>query len=150
MGDQGSGITMQLDFLFDVESVERETVQGDAAGVVLHFTSGEFSAEVWTDAEGMAELAQAIIDARPKAERNPSTWQPQPVAIYGLTIRPRIELSGVEIFPPGRDGGEYIPYWSIVLSDVDGSQLHMALSEETALRVAALGVRELGRDGFPQ
>jgi len=143
-------MTMQLDFLFDVESAERETVQGDADGVLLHFTSGEFSAEVWTDAEGMAELAQAIIDARPKAERNPSTWQPQPVAIYGLTIRPRIELSGVEMFPPGLDGGEYIPYWSIVLSDEDGSQLHMALSEETALRVAALGVRELGRDGFPQ
>jgi hypothetical protein len=139
---------MQLDFLFDVESVERATGP-DEASVILHFTSGEFSAEVWTDTEGMAELAQAIIDARPQAERNPSNWQPQPVAIYGLTIRPRIELSGVEIFPPGFDSGEYIPYWSIVLSDVDGSQLHMALSEETALRVAALGVRELGRDGFP-
>jgi hypothetical protein len=141
---------MQLDFLFDVESVERETVDDDPDAVVLHFTSGEFSAEVWTDAEGMTELAQAIIEARPKAERSPSTWQPQPVAIYGLTIRPRIELSGVEVFPPGHDEGEYIPYWSIVLSDEDGSQLHMALSEETALRVAALGVRELGRDGFPQ
>lgn len=141
---------MQLDFLFDVESVERKTVPGDADGVVLHFTSGEFSAEVWTDTKGMAELAHAIIEVRPKAQRNHSTWQPQPVAIYGLTIRPRIELSGVEIFPPGLDGDEYIPYWSIILSDEDGSQLHMALSEETALRVAALGVRELGRDGFPQ
>jgi hypothetical protein len=141
---------MQLDFLFDVESVERETLPDDPDVILLHFTSGEFSAEVWTDAAGMSELAQAIIEARPKAERSPSTWQPQPVAIYGLTIRPRIELAGVEVFPPGRDEGEYIPYWSIVLSDEDGSQLHMALSEETALRVAALGVRELGRDGFPQ
>ena len=140
---------MQLDFLFDVESVEREEVPEEPGTILLHFTSGEFSAEVWTDAAGMSELAQAIIEARPKAERSPSTWQPQPVAIYGLTIRPRIELAGVEVFPPGRDEGEYIPYWSIVLSDEDGSQLHMALSEETALRVAALGVRELGRDGFP-
>jgi hypothetical protein len=146
----GSKVKMQLDFLFDVESVERETLPDDPDIILLHFTSGEFSAEVWTDAAGMSELAQAIIEARPKAERSPSTWQPQPVAIYGLTIRPRIELAGVEVFPPGRDEGEYIPYWSIVLSDEDGSQLHMALSEETALRVAALGVRELGRDGFAQ
>ncbi len=137
---------MQLDFLFDVESVERETVPDEPGAVLLHFTSGEFSAEVWTDAEGMGELAQAIIEARPKAERSPTTWQPQPVAIYGLTIRPRIELAGIEVFPPGRDDGEYIPYWSVVLSDEEGAQLHMALSEETALRVAALGVRELGED----
>lgn len=140
---------MQLDFLFDVESVERETVEDDPDTIVLHFTSGEFSAEVWTDAAGMTELAHAILEAREKAERNPTTWQPQPVAIYGLTIRPRIELAGVEVFPPGREQGEYIPYWSIVLSDEDGSQLHMALSEETALRVAALGMREIGRDSFP-
>ncbi|HEU5329387.1 MAG TPA: hypothetical protein VFU78_14935 [Thermomicrobiales bacterium] len=140
---------MQLDFLFDVESVERETVPDDPDAVLLHFTSGEFSAEVWTDAAGMTELAHAILEEREKAERNPTTWQPQPVAIYGLTIRPRIELAGVEVFPPGRDQGEYIPYWSIVLSDEDGSQLHMALSEETALRVAALGMREIGRDNFP-
>ena len=139
---------MQLDFLFDVESVERESVTDDPDAVVLHFTSGEFSAEVWTDGEGMAELARAIVEARPKAERSPTTWQPQPVAIYGLTIRPRIELADVEVFPPGRDEGEYIPYWSIVLSDEDGSQLHMAMSEETALRIAALGMRELGGDGF--
>ena len=139
---------MQLDFLFDVESVERETVPDDPGTILLHFTSGEFSAEVWTDGEGMAELARAIVEARPKAERSPTTWQPQPVAIYGLTIRPRIELADVEVFPPGRDEGEYIPYWSIVLSDEDGSQLHMAMSEETALRIAALGMRELGGDGF--
>ncbi len=141
---------MQLDFLFDVESVEREPVPDDPGAILLHFTSGEFSAEVWTDAEGMAELAQAILEARPKAERSPTTWQPQPVAIYGLTIRPRIELDGVEVFPPGRDEGEYIPYWSIVLSDEDGSQLHMAMSEETALRIAALGMREMGGDGFTE
>lgn len=139
---------MQLDFLFDIESVERETVEDDPEAIVLHFTSGEFSAEVWTDALGMSELVEAIIAARPKAERSPSTWQPQPVAIYGLTIRPRIELTGVEVIPPGRDEGEYVPYWSIVLSDEDGSQLHMALSEETALRVAALGMREIDRDEF--
>ena len=139
---------MQLDFLFDVESVERETVPDEPGAVLLHFTSGEFSAEVWTDAEGMGELAQGIIEARPKAERSPTTWQPQPVAIYGLTIRPRIELAGIEVFPPGRDNGEYIPYWSVVLSDEDGSMLHMAMSEETALRIAALGMRELGRDSF--
>ncbi len=66
------------------------------------------------------------------------------MAIYGLTVRPRIELGGVEVFPPGRENGECLPYWSIVLSDEDGSQFHMALSEETALRVAALGMRELG------
>lgn len=137
---------MQLDFLFDVEAVEREGVPDDPEAIVLHFHSGEFSAEVWTDATGMAELAQAIVAARPQAERSPTTWQPQPVAIYGLTIRPRIELAGVEVFPPGREGGEYIPYWSIVLTDEDGSQLHMALGEETALRIAALGVRELGHD----
>jgi hypothetical protein len=137
---------MQLDFLFDVEAVERETVPDDPEAVVLHFHSGEFSAEVWTDAVGMGELAQAIVAARPKAERSPTTWQPQPVAIYGLTIRPRIELASVEIFPPGREGGEYIPYWSLILTDEDGSQLHMALSEETALRIAALGVRELGHE----
>ena len=106
------------------------------------------SVEVWADAARMAELDKGSIDARPRAERSQSTWQPQPVAIYGLTIRPRIELAGVEVFPPGRDEGEYIPYWSIVLSDEDGSQLHMALSEETALRIAALGMRELGGDGF--
>lgn len=141
---------MQLDFLFDVESVEREEVPDEPDTILLHFTSGEFSAEVWTNAEGMSELAQAIIEARPQAERSPTTWQPQPVAIYGLTIRPRIELAGVEVIPPGRDEGEYIPYWSIVLSDEDGSQLHMALSEETALRIAALGMRELGSNGFAQ
>ena len=139
---------MQLDFLFDVESVEREAVPDESGAVLLHFKSGEFGAEVWTDAAGMADLAQAIIEARPKAERSPSTWQPQPVAIYGLTIRPRIELAGVEVYPPGRDNGEYIPYWSVVLSDEDGSMLHMAMSEETALRVAALGMREMGRDTF--
>lgn len=137
---------MQLDFLFDVEAVERENVPDDPDAVVLHFHSGEFSAEVWTDPVGMAELAQAILNARPKAERSPTTWQPQPVAIYGLTIRPRIELASIEVFPPGREEGEYIPYWSLVLTDEDGSQLHMALSEETALRIAALGVRELGHD----
>ena len=139
---------MQLDFLFDVESVEREEVPEEPGTILLHFTSGEFSAEVWTDAEGMAELAQAIVEARPKAERSPTTWQPQPVAIYGLTIRPRIQLEGIEVFPPGRDQGEYIPYWSVVLGDEDGSMLHMAMSEETALRIAALGVRELGHDSF--
>ncbi|CAA9566885.1 MAG: hypothetical protein AVDCRST_MAG88-1976 [uncultured Thermomicrobiales bacterium] len=139
---------MQLDFLFDVESVERETVPDAPETIVLHFGSGEFSAEVWTDAAGMAGLVGAIIEARPRAERSPTTWQPQPVAIYGLTIRPRIELAGIEVFPPGREEGEYIPYWSIVLSDEDGSQLHMALSEETALRVAALGMREMEQDGF--
>jgi hypothetical protein len=137
---------MQLDFLFDVEAVEREAVPDDPEAVVLHFHSGEFSAEVWTDPVGMGELAQAIVAARPKAERSPTTWQPQPVAIYGLTIRPRIELASVEVFPPGREGGEYIPYWSLILTDEDGSQLHMALSEETALRIAALGVRELGHE----
>ena len=139
---------MQLDFLFDVESVEREAVPDEPEAVLLHFRSGEFGAEVWTDAEGMAELAQAILDARPQAERSPSTWQPQPVAIYGLMVRPRIELDGVEVIPPGRDEGEYIPYWTIILSDEEGSILHMALSEETALRVAALGMREMGQDGF--
>lgn len=139
---------MQLDFLFDVEAVEREAVPDDPEAILLHFTSGEFSAEVWTDAEGMAGLAQAIIAARPQAERSPTTWQPQPVAIYGLMIRPRIELAAVEVFPPGRDEGEYIPYWSVVLSDEDGAQLHMALSEETALRIAALGMREMGDNGF--
>jgi hypothetical protein len=137
---------MQLDFLFDVEAVERESVPDDPDAVVLHFHSGEFSAEVWTDPVGMAELAKAIVEARPKAERSPTTWQPQPVAIYGLTIRPRIELASIEVFPPGREQGEYIPYWSLLLTDEDGSQLHMALSEETALRLAALGVRELGHD----
>lgn len=141
---------MQLDFLFDVESVERETVPDDPDAVLLHFRSGEFSAEVWTDPPGMAELAQEIVEARPKAERNPTTWQPQPVAIYGLTIRPRIELTSIEVFPPGHDEGEYIPYWSIILSDEDGSQLHMALSEETALRIVALGVRELGDERFTE
>ncbi len=45
---------------------------------------------------------------------------------------------------PGRDNGEYLPYRSIALSDEDGSQLHMALSEETARWVAALGLREMG------
>ena len=137
---------MQLDFLFDVEAVERESVPDDPDAVVLHFHSGEFSAEVWTDPSGMAELAQAIVEARSKAERSPTTWQPQPVAIYGLTIRPRIELASIEVIPPGREEGEYIPYWSLLLTDEDGSQLHMALSEETALRLAALGVRELGHD----
>jgi len=139
---------MQLDFLFDVESVEREAIPDDPDAIVLHFTSGEFSAEVWTDAAGMTELVEAIVAARPKAEHLPTSWQPQPVAIYGLTVRPRIELGGVEVFPPGRDNGEYLPYWSIVLSAEDGSQLHMALSEETALRVAALGMRELGDGNF--
>lgn len=139
---------MQLDFLFDVEAVEREPVQDDPGAILLHFRSGEFSAEVWTDAEGMTELVKAILEARAQAERGPSTWQPQPVAIYGMTIRPRIELAGVDVYPPGRDQGEYIPYWTLVLSDEDGSLLHMAMSEETALRVAALGMRELGRDSF--
>ena len=96
----------------------------------------------------LGALLDARPEARPKAERSPTTWQPQPVAIYGLTIRPRIELAGIEVFPPGRDDGEYIPYWSVVLSDEDGSMLHMAMSEETALRIAALGMRELGRDSF--
>ena len=59
-----------------------------------------------------------------------------------------IQLEGIEVFPPGRDQGEYIPYWSVVLGDEDGSMLHMAMSEETALRIAALGVRELGHDSF--
>ena len=113
---------MQLDFLFDVESVEREMVADDPDAVVLHFTSGEFSAEVWTDAAGMTEIVEAIVAARARAERRPSSWRPQPVAIYGLTLRPRIELGGVEVFPPGRDDGDYLPYWSIVLSDEDGSQ----------------------------
>ena len=62
---------MQLDFLFDVESVERETVPDEPGAVLLHFTSGEFSAEVWTDAEGMGELAQGIIEARQKLEGVP-------------------------------------------------------------------------------
>jgi len=139
---------MQLDFLFDVESVERELIADHPDAVVLHFTSGEFSAEVWTDAVGMPELVEAIVAARPRAEHLPTSWQPQPVAIYGLTVRPRIELGGVDVFPPGRENGEYLPYWSIVLSDEEGSQLHMALSEELALRVAALGRRELG-EGRP-
>lgn len=138
---------MQLDFLFDVESVERESIADDPEAVVLHFISGEFSAEVWTDAAGMTAIVEAIVAARPNAERLPSSWQPQPVALYGLAIRPRIELGGVEVFPPGRDNGEYVPYWSIVISDEDGSQLQMALSEELALRVAALGMREMG-DGL--
>lgn len=139
---------MQLDFLFDVESVDRETLADDPDAIVLHFNSGEFSAEVWTDAVGMAELVEAIVAARPRAERLHTTWQPQPVAIYGLMVRPRIDLGGVEVFPPGHDNGEYVPYWSIVLSDEDGSQLHMALSEETALRVAALGMREMNTGGL--
>jgi hypothetical protein len=136
---------MQLDFLFDVESVERETIADEPDAIVLHFTSGEFSAEVWTDAAGMTGIVEAIVAARPNAERLPSSWQPQPVAIYGLTVRLRIELGDVEVMPPGRDNGEYVPYWSIVLGDEDGSQLHMALNEELALRVAALGMREMGQ-----
>ena len=56
-----------------VLGVERETLPDDPDVILLHFTSGEFSAEVWTDAAGMSELAQAIIEARPKAERSPST-----------------------------------------------------------------------------
>ncbi len=93
---------MQLDLLFDVESVERETIAGGPDAIVSHFTSGEFSAEVWTDAAGMTAIVEAIVAAHPKAERPPTSWQPQPVAIYGPTVRPQIELGGVEVFPRSR------------------------------------------------
>jgi hypothetical protein len=57
---------MQLDFLFGVGSVGRESVPDDPKAIVLHFTSGEFSAEIWTDAEGIVgpRRLPAIIDAR--------------------------------------------------------------------------------------
>lgn len=140
---------MQLDFMFDVESVEREAIPDEPGSVMLRFNSGEFSAEVWTDSEHMAVLVNAIIEARTKATRTPSTWSPQQVAIYGLTFRPRIELEDIEVYPPGDEQGEHIPYWTVVLTDGDdGSTLHMAMSEETALRLAALGMRELGHERF--
>ncbi|MFN8537860.1 MAG: hypothetical protein U0232_10360 [Thermomicrobiales bacterium] len=136
---------MQLDFLFDVEAVERETVPDDPEAVVLHFHSGEFSAEVWTNPVGMGELAQAIIAARPKAERSPTTLATPTGRHLRLTIRPRIELASVEVFPPGREGGE--PSTDPSSSPTKTApNSHMALSEETALRIAALGVRELGHE----
>ena len=89
---------------------QRETVVDDPDALVLHFRSGEFGADVWTDAAGMTEIVEAIVAARAKAEHYPSTWQPQPVALYVLTLRPRIELGVVAVFPPGRGEGEYLPY----------------------------------------